>query len=146
MGGWSLRMAWGLEACFAVFHSESASALSLLTVWSLWWNPGMVRCWRKSGLSCWIHPTPSHLWVPPEWPSCQQAQCGCWFTVKHSKAGLQTSSHPQNSDSHLLGLQGRQQTPARYLSFLDLKLVHSCCNPNLLPVKVICVINVGAQW
>ena len=31
------------------------------------------------------------------------------FTVKHSKTGLQTSSHPQNSDYHLLGLQGSQQ-------------------------------------
>ena len=31
-------------------------------------------------------------------------QCRRWFTVKHSKAGLQTSSHPQNSASHLLGL------------------------------------------
>ena len=28
--------------------------------------------------------------------------------MKHSKAGLQTSSHPQNSASHLLGLQGMQ--------------------------------------
>ena len=37
-------------------------------------------------------------------------QCRRWFTVKHSKAGLQTSSHPQNFP--LLGLQGPQQTPA----------------------------------
>ena len=74
----------------------------------------------KSALSCWMYPTaqialsptPSHPWVPPEWPYCQQAQCRRWFTVKHSKAGLQTSSHPQNSASHLLGLQGPQQTPA----------------------------------
>ena len=74
----------------------------------------------KSALSWWMYPiaqttlspTPSHPWVPPEWPYCQQAQCGCWFTVKHSKAGLQTSSHPQHSASHLLGLQGLQQTPA----------------------------------
>ena len=51
----------------------------------------------KSALSCWMYPTaqialsptPSHPWVPPEWPYCQQAQCGLWFTVKHSKAGLQ---------------------------------------------------------
>ena len=31
--------------------------------------------------------------------------------MKHSKAGLQTSSHSQNSSFHLLGLQGLQQTP-----------------------------------
>ena len=59
----------------------------------------------KSALSCWMYltvqitlsPTPSHPWIPPEWPYSQQAQCGHWFSVKHSKAGLQTSSHPQNS-------------------------------------------------
>ena len=59
----------------------------------------------KSDMSFWMYPiaqttlspTLSHPWVPPEWPYCQQAQCGRWFTVKHSKAGLQTSSHPQNS-------------------------------------------------
>ena len=140
MGSWVLRMTWGLEACFTVFHSEPASALSLLTVWSLWGNPGMARCWRKNNLICWIHPeaqsskasssgicwwvstvhhqiplllaksalscwmyptaqialspTPSHPWVPPEWPYCQQAQCGRWFTVKHSKAGLQPATDP----------------------------------------------------
>ena len=67
----------------------------------------------KSALHYWMYPTaqitlsptPSHPWVPPEWPYCQQAQCGHWFTVKHSNACLQTSSHPQNSASHLLGLQ-----------------------------------------
>ena len=46
----------GLDACFTVFHSESASALILLTVWSLWGNPGMARCRRKSNWSCWIRP------------------------------------------------------------------------------------------
>ena len=73
----------------------------------------------KSALSCWMYPTaqitlyltPSHPWVPPEWPYCQQAQRRRWFTVKHIKAGLQTSSHPQNSASHLLGSQGPQQRP-----------------------------------
>ena len=59
----------------------------------------------------------SHPWVPPDWPYCQKAQCGRWFTVKHSKAVEQTSSHPQNSASHLLGLQGPQQTPAQNKSF-----------------------------
>ena len=50
---------------------------------------------------------------PPEWSYCQPPQCWHWFTVKHSKAGLQTSSHPQNSASHLLGLQSLQQTSAK---------------------------------
>jgi hypothetical protein len=53
----------------------------------------------KSALRCWMYqtdritlsPTPiSHPCVPSEWPYCQQAQWGRWFTVKHSKAGLQT--------------------------------------------------------
>ena len=61
-----------------------------------------------------LSPTPSHLLVSPEWPYCQQAQCGPMVTVKHSKAGLQTSSHPQNSASLFLGLQGLQQTPDFY--------------------------------
>ena len=44
------------EVCYTSLHSEPASALSLLTVWSPWGNPGMARCRRKSKLSCWIHP------------------------------------------------------------------------------------------
>ena len=42
----------------------------------------------------------------------------CCFTVKHSKGGVQTSSHPQNSASHLLGLQGLHQTPAPFFGYL----------------------------
>ena len=65
----------------------------------------------KSALSFWMYPTaqttlsPTHSypWVPP----------ACWFTVKLSKARLQTSSHPQNSASHLIGLQDPQQTPTK---------------------------------
>ena len=34
-----------------MFHSESASALSLLTVWSPWGNPGMARGRRKGTLA-----------------------------------------------------------------------------------------------
>jgi hypothetical protein len=48
MGGWHLRMTWGQEVCYASLHSEPASALSLPTVWSLWGNPGMARCWEMS--------------------------------------------------------------------------------------------------
>ena len=44
MGGWHLRMTWGQEVCYASLHSEPASALDLPTVWSLWGNPGMPRC------------------------------------------------------------------------------------------------------
>ena len=50
MGGWHLRMTWGQEVCYASLHSEPASALSLPTVWSLWGNPGMARCWEMSTL------------------------------------------------------------------------------------------------
>ena len=38
--------------------------------------------------------------------------------VHCEKAGLQTSSHPQNSAFHLLGLQGLQQTPASLMTLL----------------------------
>ena len=34
----------------------------------------------------------------PALPNCQQAQHGRWFTVKHIKAGLQASSHPNATD------------------------------------------------
>ena len=67
---------------------------------------------------------PSHPRVPPEWSYCQQAQCGPWFTVKHSKAGLQTSSHPQNSASYLFGLQCLQQTPAPRIYYLPYNGYH----------------------
>ena len=50
MGGWHLRMNWGQEVCYASLHSEPASALGLPTVWSLWGNPGMTRCWEMSTL------------------------------------------------------------------------------------------------
>ena len=35
-GKLSLRMTWGLEICFTLFQSEPVSALSLLTICSLW--------------------------------------------------------------------------------------------------------------
>ena len=41
MLGWVLN--WGLEACFTVFHSELASALSTTVVWSLWGSPGRSK-------------------------------------------------------------------------------------------------------
>ena len=76
-------MARGLEACFTVFHSESASALSLLTVWSLWGNPGMARCRRKSGLSCWIHPAAQSTLGEQQWDLLVYcAHCGVGFQIK----------------------------------------------------------------
>ena len=39
--------------CFTV---NQHCSLSLLTVWSLWGDSGVARCWRKSNLHCWIHP------------------------------------------------------------------------------------------
>ena len=50
-----------------MFHSEPASALSLLTVWSPWGNPGMARCRKKSGLSCWIHPAAQSTIGEQQW-------------------------------------------------------------------------------
>ena len=55
----------------------------------------------KSAFSCCMYPTvqialsstASHDWVPPEWPSCQQAQWGRWFTMKHSK--VKQASRPK---------------------------------------------------
>ena len=86
----------------------------------------------KSALRCWMHPTaqialsptPSHPWVPQEWPYCQQAQCGGWFTVKHSKAGLQTSSHPQNSFS-LLGHESYIANPKKLNLWAPVSYFHS---------------------
>ena len=43
------------------------------------------------------------------------------YLVKNSKTGLQTSSHPQNSASHLLGLEGSQQTMVAMNELLCLK-------------------------
>ena len=67
MGDWVLTMTWGLEACFTVFHGEPVSALSLMTVWSLWGNPGMARCLWKSNLSRWIHPAAQST-LGEQWP------------------------------------------------------------------------------
>jgi hypothetical protein len=64
-----VRHAISIFSCFTVFHSEPASALSLLTVWSLWGNPVMARCWRKSGLSCWIHPAAQSTLGEQQWDS-----------------------------------------------------------------------------
>ena len=50
MGGWHLRMTWGQEVCYALLHSEPASALGLPIVRSLWGNPRMARCWEMSTL------------------------------------------------------------------------------------------------
>ena len=67
IGRWVLRMTWGLEACSTVFHSEPASALSLLISWSLWGNLGIARCQRKSVLSCWIHPAAQSTPSEQQW-------------------------------------------------------------------------------
>ena len=104
---WAAGYIQQLEALLA-----SNSGICCFTVSTV--NQQIPLLLTKSALSCWMYPTaqttlsptPSHPWVPPEWPYCQQAQCGRWFTVKYSKAGLQTLSHPQNSASRLLILQG----------------------------------------
>ena len=55
---------------------------------------------------------PSHPPVPLVWPYCRQAQCGCWCSLKWIIADLLTSSHPQMSASHLLGLKVRANGPS----------------------------------
>ena len=80
---------------------QSTDGLTILANW-------LERLVALRDVSCrqsWHLSTPSHPRVPPEWPYCQQAQCGLWFTVQWSIADLLTSSHPQMSASHLLGLQ-----------------------------------------
>ena len=75
----------------------------------------------KSALHCWMYPTaqitlsltPSHPWLPPvqsdHTVSKLSADAGSlWNTVKQASR-LQTSSHPQNSACHLLGLREPQQ-------------------------------------
>ena len=59
----------GLEACFTVLHSETASTLSLLTVWLLWGNPEIARCLKKSNLSCWINPAAQSTLGEQYWDS-----------------------------------------------------------------------------
>ena len=61
--------------------------------------PTTARGWHfvLRDVSCrqsWHLLTPSHPWVPPEWPYCQQAQCGHWFTLMWSIADLLTLSQP----------------------------------------------------
>jgi hypothetical protein len=74
----------------------------------------LVGLLAVSTLSYWMSPLarialPQTTWptrVPPCW---RRAECGRWFNVTHSAAGLPSSNHPQILASHLLGLQGPQQ-------------------------------------
>jgi hypothetical protein len=63
MGGWHLRMTWGQEVCYVSLHSEPASALGLLTIWSLLGNPGMARCWEMSTLPARYIPQQKATWA-----------------------------------------------------------------------------------
>ena len=45
---------------------------------------------------------------------CQHAQCGCWFTVKHSKGVLQTSSHPQTQPHICLDYRARNRPKTKH--------------------------------
>ena len=72
--------------------------LTSLKLWSTYFYLETYNCARspellaKSALSCWMYTTaqitssltPSHLWVSLEWPYCQRAQWGPWFTVKQA--------------------------------------------------------------
>ena len=53
----------------------------------------------------------------PTYSNSYNVKFGHWFNVNYSKAGLQTSSHPQALISRLFGLQVTQQTPALSLPF-----------------------------
>ena len=86
----------------------------------------------KSALSCWMYPTVQklkplflqHLAIPgfpqsDHTVSKLSAVTGSlWNIVKQA-------SRPQNSASHLLGLQGSQQTPAFKISYPQLILIRS---------------------
>ena len=53
------------------------------TVWSLWGNPGMARCRRKSNLNCWIHPAAQSTLGEQQWDflvNC--AHCGVGYQIK----------------------------------------------------------------
>ena len=84
-------------------HQRIPLLLAKRVLWAAWWIQQLKL------LFLWYLSIPGFLQSDH---TVRQAQCGRWFTVKHSKAGLQTSSHPQNSATHLLGLQGLQQTQA----------------------------------
>ena len=57
--------------------------------------------------------TPSHPRVPPVWPYCRWAQCGCWFTVQWSIADLLTSSILKYQPPLCLDYRSVQTDPAR---------------------------------
>jgi hypothetical protein len=98
MGGWHLRMTWGQEVCYASLHSEPASALGLLTVWSLWGNPGMARCWEMSTLPAGYIPQAKwHLWAAVgDWVFIVCVKC-CTM-VDSVPRWLRSLSWPMQSD------------------------------------------------
>ena len=51
--------------CFIV----NQCSVRLLIAWSLWGNPGMGSCWRKSDLSCSIHPAAQSTLGEQQWDS-----------------------------------------------------------------------------
>ena len=67
----------------------------------------------------------SHLATPGS-PQSVDVDAKLRFNVTHSAAGLPSSNHPQILASHLLGLQGPQQTPACKASS-KLEYLNVCC-------------------
>ena len=58
----------GQEVCYASLHSESASALGLLRVWSLWGNQEMARCQEMSTLPAgYTYPTAQSVISEQQW-------------------------------------------------------------------------------
>ena len=80
------------------------------TFWSgnLFCSPRVL--WAAGCIQAQNHSFSDTYIVIPGWSCCQQA-------LKHNKAGIQTSSHPQNLAFHLFGLQGPQQTPDEIIAF-----------------------------
>ena len=93
-----------------------------------WWHFSLRDVSHRQ--SCHLS-TPSHPQVPLAWPYCRQAQCRCWRSLKWSIADLLTSSHPQTSASHLLGLQVHANGPSSAKSYC----------PNIYPVPLECLAN-----
>ena len=88
-------------ACTVHTHQQITLLLATSTGW----------CWMFPTAQLTLSTTPSHTKFD------KLSADRRWLNMKHSKAGLQTSSYPQALVSHLFGLQVPRQIPALSLPF-----------------------------
>ena len=118
MGGWHLRMTWGQEVCYASLHSEPASALGLLTVWSLWGNPGMARLLRDVNFASKIHPAGQSDIGEQQWVTGFHKCCRMVASVpiwQLSLSGPIQSDHLSIADQMILPLGWHSHGKTQYI-------------------------------